>query len=262
MVAPGKWAVVTGANRGLGFDVAKQLAASGRSVIITSRDKAAGAAAAQALSEAAAPGARVVVLQLEASSPDSIRALAAEVQAEYEGQVDLLVGGWDRWDRINNAGMTVDGISAADHEATLKTNLDGAIDITLALLLHLAQGARVVQVASRRGMLSTVGPGYGERIKAAATLDEVRAAAHRFDPDHLAQGPATGQSYAVSKAALIRATQLMAESPHFKARDISVVAVAPGWWCQGARSILLASEDNIPNGSFSYDGKLLDWTSK
>jgi hypothetical protein len=31
---------------------------------------------------------------------------------------------------------------------------------------------------------------------------------------------------------------------------------------QGARSILLASEDNIPNGSFSYDGKLLDWTSK
>jgi hypothetical protein len=49
-----------------------------------------------------------------------------------------------------------------------------------------------------------VGPGYGERIKAAATLDEVRAAAHRFDPDHLAQGPATGQSYAVSKAALIR----------------------------------------------------------
>jgi NAD(P)-dependent dehydrogenase (short-subunit alcohol dehydrogenase family) len=49
--------------------------------------------------------------------------------------------------------MTVDGISAADHEATLKTNLDGAIDITLALLLHLAQGARVVQVASRESRL-------------------------------------------------------------------------------------------------------------
>ncbi|KIZ00998.1 Short-chain dehydrogenase/reductase 2 [Monoraphidium neglectum] len=194
MVAPAKWAIVTGANRGLGYDVAKQLAASGRSVIITSRDKAAGAAAAQALSEAAAPGARVVVLQLEASSPDSIRALAAEVQAEYEGQVDLL---------INNAGVVVADISAADHEATLKTNLDGAIDITLALLPHLAQGARVVQVASQMGMLGMVGPGYRESIKAAATLDDVRAAAHRFDAEDLAQSHPIGPSYAVSKAALI-----------------------------------------------------------
>jgi NAD(P)-dependent dehydrogenase (short-subunit alcohol dehydrogenase family) len=55
--------------------------------------------------------------------------------------------------QINNAGVVVADISAADHEATLKTNLDGAIDITLALLPHLAQGARVVQVASRESRL-------------------------------------------------------------------------------------------------------------
>ncbi|KIZ07188.1 hypothetical protein MNEG_0762 [Monoraphidium neglectum] len=273
MVASPKWALVTGANRGLGFDAAKQLLASGRPVIITSRNEAAGAKAAQALSDAAAPGARVELLQLEASSPDSIKALAAQVQAKYEGQIDLL---------INNAGIVGDGTSPANHEAILKTNVDGAIDITLALLPHLAPGARVVQVASQMGMLGMIGPAYAASIKGAATLDDVRAAAHRFDSDDLSKGNPIAPSYSVSKAALIRATQLLAESPDFKSKDASVVAVCPGWCAtdmgngsgdkvgikpprtseQGANSIVLAAGDKVPNGSFSFDGELLDWTSK
>jgi short-subunit dehydrogenase involved in D-alanine esterification of teichoic acids len=58
--------------------------------------------------------------------------------------------------QINNAGIVGDGTSPANHEAILKTNVDGAIDITLALLPHLAPGARVVQVASRESWRDAV----------------------------------------------------------------------------------------------------------
>jgi hypothetical protein len=77
------------------------------------------------------------------------------------------------------------------------------------------------------GMLGMVGPGYRESIKAAATLDDVRAAAHRFDAEDLAQSHPIGPSYAVSKAALIRCAgwAFESEQAHTVGRHLHVAAM-------------------------------------
>lgn len=273
MVALQKWALVTGANRGLGFEAAKKLAAKGHSVAITARDAEAGAKAAAAVFEGATAGAKVEALVLDAASPDSVRALVAEVAARFSGQIDLL---------INNAGIFLSGWEEAPYRATQRVNLDGAIDITLGLLPHLADGARVVMVASGLGKLCMLTDDYAAPIKAAATLDELRAAAHGFKKDSPLPGHnAMSPSYSVSKAALIRAAQILADSPDFEARRVSVVSVCPGWCAtdmgssaadkfgtkpprtagQGADSILQAAEASIPNGSLSRDGEVEDWAA-
>jgi NAD(P)-dependent dehydrogenase (short-subunit alcohol dehydrogenase family) len=81
--------------------VCHRLVAAGKPVILTSRDPAGGAAAAERL-RAGAPGARVEVLPLDAASPASVGALAAAVAKSHDGDIDLLVrtraggGGWRR----------------------------------------------------------------------------------------------------------------------------------------------------------------------
>jgi NAD(P)-dependent dehydrogenase (short-subunit alcohol dehydrogenase family) len=73
---------------------------------------------------------------------------------------------------VNNAGIFIDSFDAPSHAATVATNTDGPVDVTLALLPHLARGARVVMVASggrlpshRRGLGS---PGWNQLVKVQA----------------------------------------------------------------------------------------------
>ncbi|KAI8466759.1 MAG: hypothetical protein J3K34DRAFT_524310 [Monoraphidium minutum] len=256
------WALITGGNRGLGLEVARKLVAAGRPVIITARDAAAGEAAAAQLRAEAAGGAGVEVMALDAASRDSIQALAAEVAARFAGQISLLV---------NNAGIYLGPWDAPSHASVISTNVDGAVGVALALLPSLADGGRVVNVASGLGMLGMLTPDYADPIKAAPTLDAARAAAARFD----AASPLP--------AANSMCTQIMASDPAFAAKRVSSVAVCPGWCAtdmgnasaavlqtapprsaaQGADSILMAADAEVaPSGSFSQDGKLLDWTGK
>ena len=83
-------AVVTGGNRGIGLEVARQLAAKGLDVVLTSRDDAAGARAAEEI------GARSHALDV--ANAESVAALASSLDA-----LDVLV---------NNAGVSLDGFDA------------------------------------------------------------------------------------------------------------------------------------------------------
>lgn len=82
-------AVVTGANRGIGFEIAHQLAMHGLTVILTSRETGVGEEAAKVLQEG---GLNVVVHQLDVVDHDSIKTFTDWVQENYGG-VDILV----RW---------------------------------------------------------------------------------------------------------------------------------------------------------------------
>jgi NAD(P)-dependent dehydrogenase (short-subunit alcohol dehydrogenase family) len=157
-------ALVTGANRGIGHEVARQLAERGYEVLVSARD---GTKAQAAARELAQTGATVKALTLDVADPDSIAATAERVRAE-EGRLDVLV---------NNAGIGSDfGVSgtAPDFEAierALRTNFYGAYRVTIALLdlLRASAHPRVVNVSSGMGGVAEMGgwsPGY--RVSKAA----------------------------------------------------------------------------------------------
>lgn len=137
----GRRAVVTGANAGLGFQTARELARHGADVVLACRDGERGEAARRRIAEEAPPG-RVSVVRLDLADLASVRTCAATVLADGEG-VDLLV---------NNAGVmaiplqrTVDGF-----EMQFGTNHLGHFALTGLLLTALLSrpGARVVTVSS------------------------------------------------------------------------------------------------------------------
>jgi NAD(P)-dependent dehydrogenase (short-subunit alcohol dehydrogenase family) len=152
-------ALITGANRGIGRETARQLVERGYDVLLSARDEAKAEAA------AAEVGARP--LALDVSDPDSI-ARAAESVSEDPGRLDVLV---------NNAGVGTDwGTSGADPDfeavqAALDTNFFGAYRLTVALLplLRESEHPRVVNVSSGMGGITEMGgwsPGY--RVSKAA----------------------------------------------------------------------------------------------
>jgi NAD(P)-dependent dehydrogenase (short-subunit alcohol dehydrogenase family) len=137
----GKVAVVTGANGGLGYYVAKGLAEASARVVLACRDTTRGAEALRRL-QGEVPGADLVVRQLDLADLSSVRRCAAEVLAENDG-VDILV---------NNAGvMAVPLRRTADgFELQFGTNHLGHFALTGLLLRGLLTrpGARVVTVSS------------------------------------------------------------------------------------------------------------------
>jgi NAD(P)-dependent dehydrogenase (short-subunit alcohol dehydrogenase family) len=117
-------ALITGANRGLGFETARQLGRSGVRTIIAARDPAKGERAA---AELRAEGVDAGSVALDVTSPASVRAAASEVTHEY-GVLDILV---------NNAGILpeatageTDGpLDLALFRRTFETNVFGAVSV-------------------------------------------------------------------------------------------------------------------------------------
>jgi NAD(P)-dependent dehydrogenase (short-subunit alcohol dehydrogenase family) len=150
---------VTGANRGIGRETARQLAERGYDVVLGARDEDRAREAAEAV------GARPLVLDV--SDPASIERAAAEL-SEDPGRLDVLV---------NNAGVGTDwGVAGAEPDfgaiqAALDTNFFGAYRLTVALLplLRASEHPRVVNVSSGMGGIAEMGgwsPGY--RVSKAA----------------------------------------------------------------------------------------------
>src|SRR5271155_1742123 len=158
-------ALVSGANRGIGREVARQLAERGYEVLLGGRDGAKASAAAAELEQST--GAVVRAVTLDVADPASI-GVVAEWVGDTQGRLDVLV---------NNAGVGTDfGVSgtAPDFEAVqraLDTNFFGAYRLTIALLALLRQSghARIVNVSSGMGGVAEMGgwsPGY--RVSKAA----------------------------------------------------------------------------------------------
>ena len=142
-------AVVTGANRGIGREVARQLAGHGFLVIAGARDLDAGERAARELDPA---GANVIARRLDVTDPATI-ADAADWTAEHAGRADVLINNaaihYDTWQRAQDADLDV-------VREALDTNLLGAWRTTQAFLPLLRRGAhaRIVNVSSEGGSIS------------------------------------------------------------------------------------------------------------
>jgi NAD(P)-dependent dehydrogenase (short-subunit alcohol dehydrogenase family) len=158
-------ALVTGANRGIGREVSRQLAERGYEVLLSARD---GAKASEAAAElAASTGGLLRPLALDVADPQSISEAAAAVRAD-PGRLDVLV---------NNAGIGSDfGVAGVDPDfaaiqRALDTNFYGAYRLTVELLglLRESPHPRIVNVSSGMGGITEMGgwsPGY--RVSKAA----------------------------------------------------------------------------------------------
>ena len=127
--------LITGANKGIGHETARQLLELGHDVWIGARDAKRGAEAAAEL------GARSV--QLDVTDDDSVRRALAEVGAAA-GRLDLLV---------NNAGVLETGLDAAAAERSFAVNAVGVVRVTEAALplLRRSSNPAVVTVSSSMG---------------------------------------------------------------------------------------------------------------
>jgi NAD(P)-dependent dehydrogenase (short-subunit alcohol dehydrogenase family) len=161
----GEVALVTGANRGIGLEVARQLADRGYDVLLSARDGEKARAAAQQLEQAT--GATIRPLRLDVADAQSIDSAAEQVRAD-PGRLDVLV---------NNAGVGSDfGVAGASPDfdkirSALETNFYGAYRLTIALLglLRASEHPRIVNVSSGMGGVAEMGgwsPGY--RVSKAA----------------------------------------------------------------------------------------------
>ena len=186
----GKTIVVTGANRGIGYEIARQLLARGSQVILTARKSEAAQAAAEGLEK---DGLKPTAQVLDVTRHESVEALSQFIQAKF-GKLDVL---------INNAGILLDQdtevmqVDLGTVRTTLETN-------TLAPL-HLAQRLTPLLRESASGRIINVSSGMGALTGMAS--------------DHAA--------YRLSKAALNALTLMLAAT--LQADGIAVNAACPGW---------------------------------
>ena len=164
-------ALVTGANRGLGLEMTRQLLGRGDRVVAACRHPGKALALTRLAGEH--PG-KLHVLPLDLADPRSIAELSREI-GTLDLDIDLVV---------NNAGVLVEGerfgtIEAKSLRDSFAVNAEGAFLLTQALNAHLADGARIVNLSSTLGSI--------------ARTDSL------YSP-----------SYAMSKAALNMATRLLA----------------------------------------------------
>lgn len=245
MTMRGRVVLVTGSARGIGREVARQLAELGAIVFVSARAVQQARDAAAALS--ASGDVRALEVPLDVSSDASVREMA-KVFGREPGRLDVL---------INNAAGAVDWsetAAAADLDEARKLfdiNLFGAWRTTQALLplLRMSEHPRIVNVSSAAG--SHAGDGeFG-----------------------LAEAGGVAASYGISKAALNALTSALAAE--LADTPILVNAVCPGQtatWpgaeemgarplAEGAASVVWAATlpDGVVSGGFFRDGEKLDW---
>jgi NAD(P)-dependent dehydrogenase (short-subunit alcohol dehydrogenase family) len=144
-------ALITGANKGIGFETARQLGRQGITVLIGSRDRQRGRKAAGVLHEEGFDAQDIV---LDVTNQSTIDAAAAEVQKRF-GKLDILV---------NNAGIMLETISPSECQIenlrkTFDTNVFGLFAVTKAFLplLKKSKAGRIVNVTSALGSLAMIG---------------------------------------------------------------------------------------------------------
>ncbi|XP_057980044.1 (+)-neomenthol dehydrogenase-like isoform X2 [Malania oleifera] len=235
-----RYALVTGANKGIGLEICRQLASNGIVVVLTARDEKRGLEAVQKLRDSGLSN-HVLFHQLDVADPISIASLADFIKTKF-GKLDILV---------NNAAIS-GGIMDADTlracagmqmtqtyelaEECLKTNYYGArIMVQVFIpLLQLSNSARIVNVSSSTGMLKNIENEWAKRVLTdveSLTEEKVEEVLNEFPKDFKdgsleSKGwPGFFSAYSVAKAAMNAHTRILAK----KYSTFRINCVCPGY---------------------------------
>lgn len=205
--------LVTGANRGIGQQVARVLASEGWDVLVGARDRAKAQAAAARLRKET--GGRLRGVALDVASDASV-ADAARTLRDGAIAIDALV---------NNAGVFGAARGPGGAALTLETNLFGPLRVTLGLLPLLRDGATITNVTSGLGALENLDPPHRAWL---ATAELSRDELVQRVRAYIDGGESWGtDAYGVSKAGLNALTRILARE--LAPRGIRVNATCPGW---------------------------------
>ncbi|MGH7117913.1 MAG: SDR family oxidoreductase [Acetobacteraceae bacterium] len=243
-------ALVTGANKGIGLQIAKDLAAHGFTVLVGSRDVRRGEAAAKSI------GADARALQLDVTDQASVAAAAERIQNEL-GRLDVLVNnaavshagepGRSLEEMVESGRVSV--VPLDEVRAVFETNVFGVIAVTQAMvrLLREAPAGRIVNVSSSVGSLTR-------------NADPTNPHRSMFG------------TYSASKTALNAIT--LAFAVELEAAGIKVNAACPGFTAtdlnnfEGTRTVVQAAREPVrlallgpdgPTGTFSDENGVIPW---
>ncbi|GKV13095.1 hypothetical protein SLEP1_g24162 [Rubroshorea leprosula] len=242
-----RYAVVTGANKGIGLQICKQLASHGVTVVLTARDEKRGMEAVEKLKESGLSE-YIVFHQLDVADPATIASLADFVKRQF-GKLDILVNnagiGGAEIDRDTVSRMQAGeqfnwiGLTTQTYELTeecFNTNYFGAkrMSETFIPFLQLSDSPRIVNVSSSMGRLKNVSNEWAKSILSDAenlTEERVDEVLNKYLKDFKegsleAQGwPAFMSAYTLSKAAMNAYTRILAK----KHPSFCINCVCPGF---------------------------------
>ena len=242
-MAEPKIALITGANKGIGKEIARQLGLQGMTVLIGARDIGRGSEAADELKKM---GITAHAVQIDVTAEPSIEAAAQAVERDY-GRLDVLV---------NNAGVSLDAMNAPSTvdvdilRRTYETNVFGVFAVTKAMLplLRKSEAGRIVNLSSGLGSLT-----------------------QNSDPAYI-YGAVKPVAYNSSKAALNMITVIFAAE--LKDTAIKVNAADPGYTAtdlnhhSGPRTVeqgatvavrLATLPDDGPTGGYFDEDGVVPW---
>lgn len=233
-------AVVTGANRGLGLETCRQLAARGIRVVLTARDEDKARAAAESLQNDDLP---VQWQALDVTDSGAIDSLAEYISNTF-GRLNILVNNagvfGDPLDQSRPGSASVTTVDLETIRSTFETNTLGALQMTRTLLPLMNGRGNIVNVSSGMGQLSDMN--------------------------------GCCPAYRLSKTALNAVTRIFADE--LQNTGIKINSVCPGWvktdmgganaerdLATGASGIVWAAclEEDGPSGGFFRDGKPIPW---
>jgi NAD(P)-dependent dehydrogenase (short-subunit alcohol dehydrogenase family) len=241
-----KIAFITGANRGLGFETARELGEKGVTVIMGARDQAKGEAAAKKLAD---KGMKTEAVVFDVDSQSDHKKIFDYIEKKY-GKLDILV---------NNAGISLDNKDGKNHTSTtsseilhktFETNFFNVVLLTQTLLplIRKSSAGRIVNLSSLLGSLT-------EHSDPKSRIYDFKVFA-----------------YNASKTALNAFTVHLAHE--LKNTKIKVNSAHPGWvktdmggenapmeLSEGGKTSaqLALLPDNGPNGGFFHMGESIDW---
>ncbi len=229
-----KIVLITGANRGIGLEIGKQLLANDFTVVFTMRNMAIGR---PIVNDIRKEYKKAWFHQLDVSEEQSIADVVTYIDEACE-RIDVLINNAAILHDENHASVQV---SLKDMRETMETNLYGPMMVTRAMIpfLKRSDDPRVINLSSTMGQLSTMGAGYG--------------------------------AYRISKTALNALTVI--QSKELASDGIKVNSMCPGWVKtemggpnairsleEGTETVVwLATSGNIPSGKFFKDKKEIPW---
>ncbi|CAB9496036.1 Carbonyl reductase [NADPH] 1 [Seminavis robusta] len=279
--AAGRVAVVTGANKGIGYFIALQLGVSGifEHIVLGCRDVSRGEAALATMKPLLPSTVKASCLPLTIGDSQSHLSFRTKLE-ELLGppaKVDVLV---------NNGAIAFKNSDPTPFteqtKPTLDINFRGTVEFTETMLPLLRQAgkhtrdSRIVNVASQSGYLSQLSPELQQQFASPTlTMPELKALIDQFEKDvqagtHISKGW-SNSNYGISKLGLIAATKIWAREE--ATNQITVNASCPGY-CdtdmsshkgprppeEGAKNAVLpATMENPPTGEFFSDLKVRQW---